>query len=73
MATLAERSLVPEPPASNGWSRGPESFGLLLIPVLLCIGMLIFALATKPLPPPNAVPESRACASPYKPRPSGAC
>ena len=70
MATLAERNPSPEPPTGRG--QQPESWGLLLIPVLLCIGMLIYALATE-APAPTDVPRSSSCVSPNQPRPSGDC
>ena len=72
MATL-ERSLDPKNFAPNGSSLEPGSWGLLLIPVLVCITMLIYALDAKAPPAPNEVPVSRSCASPNQPRPSGAC
>lgn len=68
MATLAERSLGISAPGSGGGSSEPGGWGLLLIPVLLCIGMLIFALATTALPAPTEVPVSRSCGSSYEPR-----
>ncbi|CAA9375839.1 MAG: hypothetical protein AVDCRST_MAG75-520 [uncultured Propionibacteriaceae bacterium] len=63
MTTLTERSLEPESrPANNrGWE--PGSAGLLLIPVLLCVGMLIFALAGEAPPARVEVPTARSCAS----------
>lgn len=70
MATLAERSLDISASSSGGWSSEPGSWGLLLIPVLLCIGMLIFALATTALPAPTEVPISRSCVSSYEPHPA---
>ncbi|CAA9408214.1 MAG: hypothetical protein AVDCRST_MAG75-2572 [uncultured Propionibacteriaceae bacterium] len=73
MATLTERNLDAEPLAPNGRSQKPESCGLLLIPVLLCIGMLIFALATKALPAPTEIPASRSCVFFYEPHTSGNC
>lgn len=42
MATLAEEHLGGEASDGAGWE--PESWGLLLVPVLLSLGMLIFAL-----------------------------
>ena len=72
MATL-ERSLDPGSPAPDGLGLEPGSWGLLLIPVLVCITMLIFALDAKAPPASNEVPVSRSCASPNQPRPSGAC
>ena len=38
MATLAQPPLAPERPAAHGPSRQPGEWGLLLIPVLLCVG-----------------------------------
>ncbi len=72
MATL-ERSLDPKSPAPNLWSQEPESWGLLLIPVLVCITMLIYALDAEAPPAPNEAPISRSCASPNQPSPSGDC
>ena len=43
MATLTEESLGTG--AADGERWEPESWGLLLIPVLLSLGMLLFALA----------------------------
>ena len=43
MATLTDGHLRSEP--SNGPAWEPGSWGLLLVPVLLSLGMLIFALA----------------------------
>ena len=67
MATLRERSLDPESSPPNSRSREPGSLGLLLIPVLLCIGMLIFALTTKAPPAPSEVPASRFYVSCHEP------
>jgi len=71
MAPLAESSLVPRPTAVGDGE--PGSWGLLLIPVLLCVGMLIFALASTELPAPTEVPASRACVSTYEPRGADTC
>lgn len=72
MATL-ERSLDPGCPAPNRCSQEPGSWGLLLIPVLVCVTMLTFALDAKAPPAPNEVPVSRSCASPNQPPSSGDC
>ena len=71
MATLMKQTLGNSPTYSS--SRVPESWGLLLIPVLLCIGMLIFATATKTAPAPAEVPVSRTCVASDNPVPSDAC
>lgn len=42
MATLTKEHLGPGTGSGAGWE--PESWGLLLVPVLLSLGMLIFAL-----------------------------
>ena len=73
MAAPAERNANSEPPAPAARSRELESWGLLLIPVLLCIGMLIFAVAIKAQPAPSEVPVSRTCVSPSQSGPSGDC
>jgi len=71
MATLMKQSFG----GSSAYhpSRVPESWGLLLIPVLLCIGMVIFAMATKTVPAPAEVPVSRTCVASYEPVPSEHC
>lgn len=72
MATLAERSLNEDPIPSLGLGRESGSWGLLLIPILLCIGMLVFAVMSSALPAPAETPTSRSCAS-YAPRQAGSC
>ena len=71
MATLMKQSLGDSPAFHP--SRVPESWGLLLIPVLLCIGMIIFATATKTAPAPAPVPVSRTCVASYQPVPPDGC
>lgn len=69
MATLAE-------PALNGESASaaePGGWGLILIPILLCLGMLVFALASQARPAQEPTPISRACVSSYEPRPATDC
>lgn len=71
MTTLAERNFNPRP--GNGGGPQSESWGLLLIPVLLCVGMFIYAMATTALPAPPTTPSSRPCVSAGEPRPTGGC
>lgn len=63
MTTLTQRNLDPEPSAFNGSVGRPESWGLLLIPVLLCIAMFMFGLFTEAAPAPTEVPASHSCIS----------
>ena len=63
MTTLVEPGLGSEPQAQNGRKNEAESWGLLLVPVLLCIAMLVFALATTGGPAPERSSSSRSCAS----------
>lgn len=45
MSALTEPSLHPDHRPQNPPTQEPGSWGLLLIPMLVCISMLIFALA----------------------------
>lgn len=45
MSTLTKPSLYPDHQPQHRPSQEPGSWGLLLIPMLVCISMLIFALA----------------------------
>lgn len=62
MTTLVEPSLDPDLTARNGRDDEAESWGLLLVPVLLCVAMLIFAFATTARPASEDV-GSRSCLS----------
>ena len=73
MATLTARSLYPNRQPVHRPGQEPGSWGLLLIPVSVCISMIIFALDAKAPPPPDELPVSRSCASPNQPRPPGVC
>ena len=73
MATLARRPLAPEHPTAHFPSQPPGEWGLLLIPVLLCVGMLIFALAAQTLPAASEVPGSRSCIPTSRLGPTGHC
>lgn len=63
MNTLTQQNLHPEPTVFNGPVGRPESWGLLLIPVLLCVSMFMFGLFTEAAPAPAEVPASHSCAS----------
>ena len=63
MTTLVEPELGSEPQAQNGRKNEAESWGLLLVPVLLCVAMLIFALMTTAGPASEGSAASRPCAA----------
>jgi len=63
MITLTQRNLHPERTAFNGPVGTPESWGLLLIPVLLCVSMFMFGLFTEAAPAPTEVPATHSCVS----------
>jgi len=68
MTTLAEPAVTALPVAqreSGGW-------GLLLIPILLCLGMLTFGFMSSGLSSEAPPPTSRACAN-YEPGPTNRC
>jgi hypothetical protein len=81
MATLAEpgRDFIPGAGGSPGdapeaaltiWENG--SWGLLLIPILVCVAMLIFAVASQALPAQSETQApTRPCVASYEPRPAG--
>ena len=67
-------SLAPPPSASERLARlrsgqQPGEWGLLLIAVLLCVGMILFALAAQAVPAASEVPGSHSCISTSEPRP----
>ncbi len=73
MTTLVEPSPGSDLIALNRRNDEAESWGLLLVPVLLCIAMLIFAFATKAQPAPDQGAGSRSCVSSSESAPKADC
>lgn len=74
MATLAERSLntTSRPPAGVP-ARESGGWGLMLIPILLCVAMLVFATVSSALPAQGDTSSDRTCGHSYEPRPVAGC
>lgn len=73
MTTLVEPSPDSDLIALNRRTDEAESWGLLLVPVLLCVAMLIFGFASTAQPAPDGAAASRSCVSSSEAAPKAGC